>query len=263
MLRLGISANFFHADPERPVFKHKTLQYVEQRMAQAVWHAGALPLLVPDVEDDASAVALVAELDGLVLSGGADVAPGSYGETPLRDAWAGDAVRDAYEKRLVQLAIDRGLPVLGICRGVQLLNVALGGSLFQDIGTQVEGALVHRDWHRYDENGHAVRLEPGSWVAGVYGGAASIEVNSIHHQAIHRLAPGLRPTAWAPDGIIEAVQDLSGGRFVVGVQWHPEWLDAPDIVGADAAAARADGSVVFEAFVGECMRRATTRTRPL
>ncbi len=262
-LRLGISANFFHADPERPVFRHKTLQYVEQRMAQAVWRAGALPLLVPDVEDDAGAAAVVGELDGLVLAGGADVSPTNYGETPLRDAWAGDAVRDAYEKRLVQLAIDRGLPVLGICRGLQLLNVALGGSLWQDIGTQVEGALVHRDWHRYDENGHSVRIEADSWVAGIYGGAESLEVNSIHHQGIHRLAPGLRPTAWAPDGIIEAVEDTAADRFVVGVQWHPEWLDPADGVGTDAPAPRADGGAVFAAFVDECRRRAATRARPL
>jgi putative glutamine amidotransferase len=256
-LRLGISANFFHADPERPVFRHKTLQYVEQRMAQAVWRAGALPLLVPDVEDERGAAAIIDELDGLVLAGGADVSPGSYGETPLRDAWAGDAVRDAYEQTLVRLAIARGLPVLGICRGIQLLNVALGGTLWQDIATQVPAALGHRDWNRYDENGHAVRLARDSWIAGIYGDAP-IEVNSIHHQGIHELAPGLRPTAWAPDGIIEAVEHIDAGRFVVGVQWHPEWLDREPAAGV----ARADGAAVFEEFVRECSQRATARLGP-
>ncbi|MBC8074272.1 MAG: gamma-glutamyl-gamma-aminobutyrate hydrolase family protein [Deltaproteobacteria bacterium] len=255
-MRLGISANFFHADSERAVFRHKTLQYLEQRMAQAVWRAGGLPVLVPELDDAEAAAAFVDELDGLVLAGGADVSPTSYGEIPLRDTWSGDALRDAYEQRLVELAIARGIPVLGICRGIQLLNVALGGSLWQDIGTQVEGALVHRDWHNYDENGHAVRLEPGSWIAGIYGDAA-LDVNSVHHQAIKVLAPGLRATAWAPDGTIEAVQDVGGDRFLVAVQWHPEWLDANSGV-----AGRARGEAVFVEFVRECSRRATTRVRP-
>ena len=254
-LPIGVSANFFHADPERKVFRHKTLQFLEERMALALSRAGAVPLLLPDLKDDDGTDAVLDVVDGLVLAGGADVSPTSYGETPLQPAWAGDAVRDAYECRLVRRAAERGVPVLGVCRGLQLLNVALGGTLWQDIGTQVEGALVHRDWHRYDETGHGVRLAPDSWISRVYDGRHALEVNSVHHQGIRDLAPELRATAWAPDGIIEAVEHIDRHRFLVAVQWHPEWLEPEQVAPSGPAAGRAPGSAVFEGFLQACRER--------
>lgn len=255
-VRIGVTANFFHADPERKVFRHKTLQYLEERMALALARAGAVPVLMTDLKDDAGTDALLDVVDGLVLSGGADVSPGSYGQTPLRPEWSGDAIRDAYEIRLITRGRERGLPVLGVCRGIQVLNVALGGTLWQDIDTQKGGALVHRDWHRYDETGHAVRVEPDSWIARVYGGRTALDVNSVHHQGIRELAPSLRATAWAPDGIIEAAECIDDRGFVVGVQWHPEWLELARVQGDPTAAGRTSGEPLFAAFVETCRARA-------
>lgn len=256
---VGISSNFMHADPLRPVFKGMTLQYLEERMVLSLRRAGAIPLGLPDLKDAAGAEAVLSRVDGLVLAGGADVAPGSYGEAPLRPEWSGDPVRDAYERRLVEAARARGLPILGVCRGIQLLNVALGGRLYQDIVTQREHALVHRDWHEYDALGHELRLEPGSWVSRVYGGATSLQVNSVHHQGLRALAQPLRATAWAPDGVIEAVEMADPGEWIMGVQWHPEWLEGQAAAASDArtaAGGRASGDPLFAAFVAECRARA-------
>lgn len=250
-IRIGVTANFFHADPERKVFRHKTLQYLEERLALALARADAVPVLLTDLKDDAGTDALLDVVDGIVLAGGADVAPQSYGQEPLQPAWAGDPIRDRYEIRLVRRAEERGIPVLGVCRGVQVLNVAMGGTLWQDIATQVEGTLVHRDWHRYDETGHSIRLAEGSWIARVYDGRLALEVNSVHHQGIRDLAPDLRATAWSPDGIIEATECIDDRRFFVGVQWHPEWLEASP--GGDAL--RTPGDAIFTAFVAECRGR--------
>jgi putative glutamine amidotransferase len=248
---IGISSNFMHADPLRPVFKGMTLQYLEERMVLALQRAGGIPLGLPDLKDAAGARAVVSRVDGLVLAGGADVSPRSYGEEPLRPEWSGDAIRDAYELRLVEAARERGLPIFGVCRGIQLLNVALGGRLWQDIVTQHEHALVHRDWNEYDALGHEIRVEQGSWVSRVYGGATTLQVNSVHHQGLRDLAAPLRATAWAPDGVIEAVELRAGDEWIKGVQWHPEWLESP----TGGAGGRARGGALFEAFVEECRAR--------
>lgn len=251
--RIGITANFFHADSERAVFRHKTLQYLEERLALSVFRAGGVPVMLPDLKSEAALGCTLDLVDGLLLAGGADVSPTSYGQTPLEERWRGDATRDAYERTLVSLARSRGMPVLGVCRGLQLLNVALGGTLWQDITTQVDGTLVHRDWHRYDDNGHALRVDEASWVGTVYGGVSSLNVNSVHHQGIAELAPGLRATAWAPDGIIEAVEADDGGGFLAAVQWHPEWLEAERVAAGGPDAGRADGSKIFDAFTRLCV----------
>jgi putative glutamine amidotransferase len=257
---IGISSNLMHADPQRPVFKGMTLQYVEERMALAVHRAGAVPVGLPDLKDPAATDAVLSRVDGLVLAGGADLSPTSYGEQPLRPEWSGDAIRDAYELALVQGARARGLPILGVCRGIQLLNVALGGRLYQDIVTQREQALVHRDWHQYDALGHPIRIDPESWVCRIYGGATALHVNSVHHQGLRELAPPLRATAWAPDGVIEAVEMQDRDEWIMGVQWHPEWLEAaPGAEESDprtAAGGRASGGTIFGAFVEECRARA-------
>ncbi len=249
---IGISSNFMHADPQRPVFKGMTLQYLEERMALSVHRAGGVPLGLPDLKDPGTAESLLSRIDGLVLAGGADLSPGSYGEEPLRPEWGGDPIRDAYELELVRAARARGLPILGVCRGVQLLNVALGGRLYQDIVTQREDALVHRDWDQYDALGHEIRLEPDSWISRIYGDATRLEINSIHHQGLRELAPPLRATAWAPDGIIEAVEMRDNREWIMGVQWHPEWLEATTEL---AATGRADGGTIFAAFIDECRGR--------
>ena len=250
--RIGVSCNFMHADPDRALFRGKTLQYVEARMAQAVWRAGGHPVLLVELGDPGAIAAQSADLDGLLLTGGADVAPTSYGETPLRPEWSGDPVRDAYEIDLIRRAEGRGTPVLGICRGVQVIAAAFGGSLYQDINTQLEDTLVHRDWHRYDQLGHDVVVTADSWVSRVYGGTRRLGVNSVHHQSIKDPPHGFDITATAPDGVLEAIERIDDARWVVGVQWHPEWLEPERVTKDPDAQGWADGSPIFRAFVDRC-----------
>lgn len=227
LLRLGAAACIMHRDPKRPIFKGKPLLYLEQGFSEWAMQAGVavfmLPLLSEAPPEAPTLDAWLDTVDGLLLQGGADVAPGSYGEEPLRPEWAGDAARDAYEIALIRRCMEREIPILGSCRGAQILNVALGGTMYQDITTQVPGALVHRDWEIYDTNLHEIALREGSWLASVYGGASRGVVNSVHHQAIKDVAPGMRVEATSTaDGIVEAIC-WEGPGFAAGVQWHPEW----------------------------------------
>lgn len=259
--RIGISANFLHADPHRALYRGKTLQYLEGRMLAAVWNAGGLPIMIPLVPDAGAVRAFIDEIDGLILSGGADVSPESYGEVALQEAWAGDRVRDVYEMNLVEMATQARRPLLGLCRGIQLLNVALGGTLWQDVPTLVTGALEHRDWHRYDELAHPIGVRAGSWLSELYDGATTLHVNSVHHQALRLVASGLTVVAQAEDGIIEAVEWIDDSRWQVGLQWHPEWLE-PERLEADPIARDwTDGARVFRAFVG-VVASWTTRRSP-
>jgi len=251
-VKVGISACFFHADPTRPIFTGKTLQYVEQSIAHWVASSSeALPVMIPNPVGDTQkgdvALADYADwLDALVLEGGSDVAPGSYGETPLQPKWGGDRVRDDYERALLAAFAERGKPVLGVCRGLQLINVAFGGTLLQDIDTQRPGAVRHRDAAAYDRNLHAVEFEPGTRLAQVFQGTGSATVNSVHHQAIKDLAAGFVVEARCPaDGTIEAIR-RPGGSYMVAVQWHPEFhrrgegtLDDRPLLDEFLAAARA------------------------
>ena len=227
-LKIGISACFLHPDPARTAFASKTLQYVEQSMAHWVMSQGALPVMIPS---PAGATArgevhfddYARWLDGLVLHGGADVWPGSYGETPLQAHWSGDRIRDEYEKALVQAFVAAGKPVLGVCRGLQLINVAFGGTLYQDIATQQPQARAHRDAQTYDQHFHTLEIVAKTRLSALLAGAASYKINSIHHQGIKDLAPGFEVEARCPDdGMIEAIRYI-GPAYVAAVQWHPEF----------------------------------------
>ncbi|WP_280152395.1 type 1 glutamine amidotransferase [Piscinibacter sp. XHJ-5] len=227
-LKIGISACFFHADPARPIFTGKTLQYIEQSVAHWVMSSGALAVMIPDPEGDtrrgdATLAHYARWLDGLVLEGGSDVWPGSYGETPLQERWSGDRVRDDYEKALAAAFIAECKPVFGVCRGLQLLNVAFGGTLYQDIATQRPDAASHREASLYDRHFHEIEFVPGSRLAQMYAGVARARVNSVHHQAIKDLASGFVVEARSVgDGLIEAVR-RPGDSYVAAVQWHPEF----------------------------------------
>lgn len=228
-LKIGLSACFFHADPMRAIFKGKTLQYVEQSLAHWLMSEGLKVFMIPSVPEGSpvTLVSLVEDLDGLVLSGGSDVAPETYGETPIRPEWKGDAVRDRYEIALVREFMRAKKPILGVCRGAQLLNVALGGTLYQDIETQVPGALVHRNWELYDRLFHDLRFESGSGLEKLYGSGLR-KINTIHHQGLKKIGNDLRVEALSPkDGIVEAIR-YTGGSYALAVQWHPEFHDATD-----------------------------------
>jgi len=235
MLKIGISACFFHADPQRPNFKGMTLQYIEQNMAHWVMQRDAMALMIPSPDGDTRRVAsrigaadYARELDGLLLMGGSDVCPESYGEKALKPEWNGDRFRDEYEIALLRAFMVAKKPVLGVCRGAQLINVASGGTLYQDISTQLDGALTHRNWDIYHENTHATSIVPGSGLARLYPGATLIKTNSVHHQAVKDLGRNLAVEAWSePDHLAEALR-WSGPSYVFAVQWHPEFHDRGD-----------------------------------
>jgi putative glutamine amidotransferase len=234
-LLIGVSARIYY--PAGPVLDlggvwTKTLHYLEQSVAHWVMRGGALPVMVPAVDADSIVqrneieLAHYAEaLDGLVLQGGNDLAPESYGETPLKPEWAGDRVRDRYEMELVQAFLAAGKPVFGICRGFQLLNVMHGGTLLQDIPTQRPDSRAHRDGPSYERHFHDIEIAEGSVLAALYPGLRRAKVNSIHHQGIKDLAPGFDIEARCPeDGMVEAIRRRGSG-YLAAVQWHPEFHD--------------------------------------
>jgi putative glutamine amidotransferase len=212
VLKIGVSPRLFHPEAGARGVHTKLLDYLEHSVAEWIHSRDALVFLLP-VSDRAAQYAEF--LDGLLLQGGADISPLSYGEQPLRPEWAGDSMRDRFEIDLVRAFAQAGKPVLGICRGAQLINVALGGSLHQDVP-------LHRS-DEYDKHTHEVRLEPQSGLARLYGETGPRRVVSIHHQAIKRLGAGLTVEAHAePDGLVEAIRGAGPG-YICGVQWHPEF----------------------------------------
>jgi putative glutamine amidotransferase len=195
---------------------------------QSVLHvSGDVRVLEPSA-DVSDLEAAIEGLDGVLLTGGGDVDPAIYGEAPHPSFSPAEAGRDQFEIGLVNLARARQLPVLAICRGIQVLNVACGGTLVQDIASQVAGALPHRlevPPHQAVEHAHEVWIDKESQLSRIMrerlADSDSCDVNSRHHQAIRQIAPGFIVSATAPDGVIEAIEDPSA-RFCVGVQWHPE-----------------------------------------
>ncbi len=192
----------------------------------AVLAAGGIPVVLPP--QDGHSHALLDRLDGVLLSGGGDIEPERYNATSVHATTYGINVeRDRFEIELAQTAIERDLPLFGICRGIQVLNVALGGTLIQDVASEVThpAAPCHRQHESglaSDQIGHPVTLAANTLVADAYP-ESTVGVNSFHHQAIGDLAPGLEPAAWSPDGLIEAVV-LPAARCCLAVQWHPELM---------------------------------------
>jgi len=235
VLKVGISACFFHADPQRPIFKGMTLQYIEQNMAHWVMQRDAMALMIPSPDGDTRRTAsrigvadYARELDALLLMGGSDVCPETYGEKAIKPEWNGDRIRDDYEISLLRAFMGENKPVLGVCRGAQVINVAFGGTLYQDIATQVAGALNHRNWDIYHENTHATSIVAGTSLARLYPGKGIVKTNSVHHQAVKDLGRELAVEAWSePDHLVEALR-WRGPSYVFAVQWHPEFHDRAD-----------------------------------
>jgi putative glutamine amidotransferase len=245
---------------DRRFYKGKALDYGERALACALLEAGGLPAILP-LPASAGALpasfrpspelrgaalagrlpalaahceALADRFDGLVLSGGEDLATGWY--TPGDVEPDGNPARDAFELLLYAAFLARGRPVLGVCRGAQLLGVAEGGALHPDLPT-------HRCQARYDALSHSLTLAPASLLEALWGDEPRT-VNSVHHQALIAVPPGLEPLAESSDGIPEAFA-RPGGPFVLGVQWHPEWMTAERpsqrrLFAAFVAAARPD-----------------------
>lgn len=189
---------------------------------KAVAGAGGIPLLIPlNLEDDDLADVL-RRVDGLVLPGGGDIDPAYYGGQPHDMVYDVDRDRDRVEIGLARLAVRTGKPLLAICRGHQVLNVALGGTMYEDIASQMPGAIRHSYNGNRTDRPHMVRILPGTRLAGILG-RAETAVNSIHHQGLKDVAAELTISAHAPDGLVEGVE-VEGHPFALGVQWHPENL---------------------------------------
>lgn len=196
----------------------------------AVLKAGGIPVLIPMGIPAEKLGHLAGALDGLLLTGGGDIAVERFNGEPHFRVGSVDPQRDELEISLARHAAQAGLPFLGICRGIQVINVALGGTLYTDIADQFSKEIRHDcypGWPR-DFPAHAVELEKGSRFNAIFG-KQTLEVNSFHHQAVKELAPGLIATAFAPDGLIEGVE-LLHHSFGLGVQWHPECMpESPEM----------------------------------
>lgn len=214
---------------------------VQQSYTNAILNAGGLPVLIPSDIKERDWLVIFKHLDGLLLTGGGDIATELFNGQQHPAVYGIDASRDAFELGLTRHAAQDGKPFLGICRGLQVANVALGGTLYTHIADQLPNALVH-DFPGDDglqtrtALAHLVRIEEDSQIGKILA-EPILQVNSLHHQGIKDIAPGLKAVAYAPDGLIEAVE-LPGHPFGIAVQWHPEWL-------TDQAAIRR----LFKAFV--------------
>lgn len=199
--------------------------YLNSAYLHAVQQAGGVPVMLPPPLSATSLARLGRGLEGLLLTGGGDVDPALFGEASHPSVYDVAASRDALELALVKLALERRLPILAVCRGVQILAVALGGSLFQDVGTEPGTSLQHSQTGPRDQPSHKVVVKPGTRLARVLG-TEELEVNSMHHQAVKVPGRGLVAVAWGPDQIIEGLEGRDPDHFVLGVQWHPEELCA-------------------------------------
>jgi putative glutamine amidotransferase len=205
-----------------------------QRYVRVLAAAGAVPWLIPLLHGDEATLRYIYDrLDALFLTGGVDVDPARYGEARHERCDRADPDRDWTEITLIRWALADGKPILGVCRGIQVINVACGGSLYQHVPEQLRSDIKHDCFpapvasapgspYTRDYLAHPVRIDTGSRLGGLLG-AAELLVNSMHHQGIKQMAPGLRASVYAPDGLIEGVE-ASDGRYLVGVQWHPEEL---------------------------------------
>jgi putative glutamine amidotransferase len=197
---------------------------VNEAYITALAGAGLIPVVLPPV-DAAMAVASLADIAGLVLTGGEDVDPRHFGQAAHPATGAPHERRDSYELALARAAYEQRIPTLAICRGAQVMNIALGGTLVQDIPSQVGTDVEHAPEGRRAERVHPVDIEPASLLADIVG-ATRITTNSSHHQSVDRLGDHLRVTARAPDGIVEAIESAEPTWWMVGAQWHPEELTA-------------------------------------
>lgn len=205
------------------VLKVPERAYVNSAYLHAVQQAGGVPVVLPPQLSAASLERLARGLDGLLLTGGGDIDPAVFGEAAHPTVCEVAPARDTLELSAVRIALDRRLPILAICRGLQLLNVALGGALFQDVGSDPGTQLQHGQQEPRDQPTHKVQVKAGSRLAETLG-TDELEVNSMHHQAVKALGAGLLAVAWAPDQLIEGLELADASRFVLGVQWHPEEL---------------------------------------
>ncbi|CAH2212195.1 gamma-glutamyl-gamma-aminobutyrate hydrolase family protein [Tepidibacter aestuarii] len=219
----------------------KSYDSVSHNYIKSVYSAGGIPVLIPLVEDEKVVNNYLKSVNGIILSGGEDVSPLIYGENPMEKVQLICEQRDIFEKELFLEALRLNIPVLGICRGLQVMNVALGGTLYQDINTQIENSLGHYQKDTPVNNlYHQVKIDNESILFDIFD-EEKISVNSFHHQSIKKIGNNLKETAWSVDGVVEGIEHISKD-FAVGVQWHPE----------DLATKYPDFLKLFKALVQAC-----------
>jgi len=196
--------------------------YLKRYYSEAIYGAGGAPVEIPLIPEADYIQSLISRLDAVVLSGSnSDVDPARYGQAPHIKLGQVHPARDEVDFQLLARAEELKLPVLAICYGMQALNVYRGGTLFQDLESQVEGLIKHEQGEPYSRPSHKIDIQEGTLLAQLAGGTAA-RVNSHHHQAVDELGADLVPIAWAPDNVIEAIINVRGDHFMLGVQWHPE-----------------------------------------
>jgi putative glutamine amidotransferase len=245
---IGITPDFSAGD--RSPFKAKEpTAFLRARYIRAVESQGGLPMILPilsgtTLQRRSAIQALLERIDGLLITGsGPDLDPALYGERARLPLRIMRPERAEFELALARSALKRQIPILGICGGMQLLNVAFGGTLIQDIGREVAPSLEHRQKEKGSDLTHWVRIERATRLYRIFR-RDTLKTNSFHHQAIREIAPGFRVSARSNDGIIEAIEK-EDGSFVLGVQWHPEYLYP-----RQAEAAR-----LFKAFLSAALKR--------
>ncbi len=216
--RIGITT--FSDSKPRSAYAAVSEQYIHSVAA-----AGGLPVMLPPAAPAADCSAYLDSLEGILFTGGPDVGSVFFGQEPTRQVTKTCLARDDFELALFKQAHERGMPVMGICRGHQLINIAMGGDLLQDIHASLPAAGGHKqETETMDEPYHHVDiLDEKSRIFAAFG-ERRIWTNSFHHQAVGKLAPGLRATARSPDGVLEAYEDDGTGSFILCVQFHPEGL---------------------------------------
>ena len=226
-MKIGITACIMYPDNTRATFSKKDLFYVESDMVDYLNTDKTMPIMIPNFREKEDLYRFIDQLDAVVIHGGVDVCPESYNQEYLdKDKWPGDRIRDLYELEVIDYAFKNKKPILGICRGFQLLNVYFGGTLYQDIDSEINTNMVHTNKSIYDYNYHEIEfLQESVLATKIYKNLHDkLQVNSIHHQAIKELGNNLIVEAISPaDNIIEAFKYDSNEHFVYGVQWHPEF----------------------------------------
>ena len=245
---IGITADSSECEPTGSRTNREGLYSLASRYCDAIENAGGLPIIIPHSRSRTQIRHLLRRIDGLLISGGGfDIDPAYYGEQPIAELGKINSQRTFTELQSIACGLDRDLPMLGICGGAQAINVALGGSLYQDIATQLPAAQKHQQEERSDSYGHVVEVARGTLLYKICR-RQRLKVNTTHHQAIRKLGKGLAINATAPDGLIEGIESKQHS-FVLGLQWHPEVLARREAVQRE----------IFSSFVLAC-RRLNCRT---
>lgn len=197
------------------------ISYTPHGFIEAMHTAGALPVVFP-ISNEENARQYVKNVDAVLLAGGQDVSPLTYGEEPSLQLQSTSPARDKFEIAVIKEAWAEKKPILAICRGLQIFNVAFGGTLFQDLSLYPNLSVQHFQKSTPETATHSIQIAEKSWLRTLYGEKAN--VNSYHHQAIKDLADNLEPTAWSKDGLVEGFESKDDHHITIGVQWHPELM---------------------------------------